>query len=71
MPKMRDVYSSTIDQIGYSEEDKEFHVLWRSGKYSVYSDVSPDKAQDIQGSASIGTAVDQHLKKAGHDHEYR
>ena len=70
-PKMRDVYSSVIDQVGYSPEDREYHVLWSTGKYSVYSDVPPEKAEEIGGSASIGQAVHRLLKAGGHDHEYR
>ena len=69
-PKMRDVYSSTVDQIGYDEASREFHVQWQSGKLSVYSDVPPEKAAEIQGSASMGQAIHRLLKNQ-HDHEYR
>lgn len=69
MPQMRNVYSSHVDQIGYSPDSRELHVTWSSGKTSVYSDVPPEKAQIVMGSASIGEALHENIK-GQHEHSY-
>ena len=60
--QMRSVFSSHIDAIGYDAESGEFFVRYKSGKTSVFGDVTPEEAADINGSASIGQAVHRVLR---------
>ena len=55
---MRDVFSSHVDSIGYSEETQELHVTFsRTGKTAVYANVSPKEAKDVMEAPSIGEAM--------------
>lgn len=65
----RHVYSSHVDQIGYDEQSQELHVKYTNGKYAMYKDVPPEKADAVMGSASIGQALHQYIK-GQHEHEY-
>ncbi len=68
-PAMRNVYSSTVDRAGYAPETNELHVVWKGGKTSVYSDVSPVKADEVLNSWSVGKAIHRQIKGA-HEHRY-
>lgn len=69
MPQMRNVYSSHVNQIGYSAETEQLFVQYKDGKTAVYKDVPPEKAKIVMGSASIGSALHEHIK-GQHEHEY-
>lgn len=68
--QMRNVFSSHVDQIGYDPETQELHVKYTKGQYAIYQDVPPDKAATVMGSASIGSALHEHIK-GSFEHEYR
>lgn len=58
MPEMRDVYSDSVNQIGYDPETKELHVTWkRTGKVSVYQGVPAAVAEETMNAPSIGQAL--------------
>lgn len=70
--EMREVYSSSVDRIGYDAETQELHVVWRrGGKTSVYQDVPPDKAQQVMNAWSVGQAVRELHGTGDHGHAYR
>lgn len=69
MPKMKQVWSSHIETIGYEPETKELHVVWDTGKTSVYHDVQPDVANDVMSAPSIGKALHKWVKDK-HEHSY-
>jgi hypothetical protein len=63
MVEYQDVYSSNIDKIGYDEERKELHVIWKgSDKHSIYSNVPPETAKQATNSYSVGKAITSDIK---------
>jgi hypothetical protein len=55
---MKEVFSSSVSSIGYDPGTRELSVVWSSSnKTSVYSDVSPEEAQETERSWSVGSAV--------------
>lgn len=69
-PDMRKVYSSHIAAIGYDEGAQEFHVTFANGKTGFYAGVPPEVAARVNGAASIGSALHEHLKKPGFAFQY-
>ena len=59
---MRSVYSSHVNQIGYDAETGELHVMWDTGKTSVYSGVPPEVADEVSNSWSVGKALTASIK---------
>lgn len=56
--EMRSVYSDAVDEIGYDDETKELHVVWkRNGRRSVYSGVPPEVAEETMNAPSVGQAL--------------
>ena len=68
-PEMRSVYSSAVDRVGYDEEQHELHVEWSDGKRSIYSDVPPPVADQVQNAWSVGKALHQ-MVKGNYGHRY-
>lgn len=69
MPPMRNIFSSTVNRAGHDQQTNELHVEWKNGKTSVYSDVPPEKADDVLNSWSVGKALTKQIKGV-HDHRY-
>jgi hypothetical protein len=61
-PPMRSVFSSHVDRIGHDMQTGELHVVWDSGKTSVYSGVPADVADDVSQSWSVGSALTAKVK---------
>ena len=69
MTTFRSVYSSTVAKVGYDEKTNEMHVVWQTGKHSIYSGVSHDEFDSISTDFSVGKAIHQRLK-GKYDHRY-
>ncbi len=69
-PKMRSVFSSHINEIGYTPDTEEFHVVFSNGRRVVYDGVPPDVATRVLSSASIGEALHAEIKSPGYKHRY-
>ena len=65
----RKVFSSHLDSIGYDPATQQLQVKYQNGKMSVYEGVPPDVYHQVQGAASIGTALHQHVRNR-YDHRY-
>lgn len=61
-PQMKEVYSSHVAKVGYDRETRELHVVWDSGKHSVYSGVPEALANDVMVDWSVGTALSEKIK---------
>ena len=66
-PSMRPVFSSHIREMGY--QDGELHVLWDSGKRSIYSGVPAAVADEAMKAYSIGDYLRTNVK-AVYPHRY-
>ena len=65
---MREVYSSTVERIGY--EDGVLRVEWaKSGKVSLYHGVPEKLANEVMNAPSIGSAL-RSLIQPGYRHAY-
>ncbi len=69
-PEMRSVFSSHIDEIGYTPDVEEFHVVFSNGRRVVYDGVPSDVAARVLSSASIGEALHSEIKSQGYKHRY-
>jgi hypothetical protein len=56
------VDSSTVDQIGYDEDAAEAHVIFKTGRHYVYSNVAPDTWEQFQHAQSKGKFVNEEFK---------
>ena len=65
--QMKEVHSSHVDQIGHDGQD--LHVVWDSGKHSVYRGVPAQMADEVMKSWSIGKALTESVK-GKFPHEY-
>ena len=70
LPKMRSVIPGAVSSIGHDPDTNELHVTWKSGKRSVYSNVSAEKADQVMNAYSVGSAVHAMIKTQGHEHRY-
>ena len=75
-PRMRSVFSSHVDSIGYDGETGELHVRYRGTykggagvKTAIYANVPPDVAARVMSAPSIGEALHAHVK-GKYDHGY-
>ena len=68
-PDMRSVYSSHVNTIGHDPETGELHVVWDTGKHSVYAGVPADLASDVMNSWSVGKALTEQVK-SNYPHRY-
>jgi hypothetical protein len=61
------VDSTSVDQIGYDEDAREAHVIFKRGdRHYIYSDVSTDVWDRFRDSTSKGTFVNEELKAKGY-----
>ena len=67
--KMRPVFSSHIDSIGHDAATGDLHVAYSGGKTAIYSGVPDDVARTVLTSASIGKALNEHVK-GSYPHRY-
>lgn len=56
-----DVLSSRVQRVGYDAPQGQLHVIWASGRESIYHDVPADVADDFVKSWSVGSAVNTML----------
>jgi hypothetical protein len=66
-PDMRDVYSSHVRQVGHDGEN--LHVIWDTGRHSIYKGVPADLADQVSKSWSVGKALTEQIKEK-FEHEY-
>lgn len=66
---MKDVYSSHVNQIGHDTETGELHVIWDTGKHSIYDGVAPHTAEHVMNNWSVGKALHEQIKP-NHPHRY-
>lgn len=62
MPDMQYVNSSNIDQVGYEEDQRELHVVFKSGSHYVYYDVPAETFQQLVDAPSLGSFLNRELK---------
>ena len=53
------VHSSSVETVGYDANTQELHVVWKSGKTSIYSNVP----QSVARSASTAWSPGKFLKE--------
>ena len=56
------VDSSNIDQIGYDVAASEVHVIFKSARHYIYSDVIPDVWEQFRNAESKGIFLNQEFK---------
>lgn len=64
-----DVFSSNVSRIGYDDETQSMVVEWSRGKTSRYKGVSPELAESVSRSWSVGTAIREQIIP-NYEHEY-
>lgn len=60
------VDSSNVDQIGYDEDTSEAHVIFKSGRHYIYSDVTTEVWERFRDAPSKGTFVHEEFKAKGY-----
>jgi len=60
------VDSSNIDQIGYDEAAAEAHVIFKSGRHYIYSEVTQDVWEQLRDAPSKGRFLNDELKAKGY-----
>jgi KTSC domain len=60
------VDSSTVDQIGYDEYEREVHVIFKSGRHYAYGDVTSDVWEQFRDSPSKGVFLNQEFIAKGY-----
>lgn len=56
------VDSSNVDQIGFDEYQGEVHVIFKSGHYYIYSDVSIETWDRFRNATSKGIFLNEEFK---------
>lgn len=56
------VDSTSVDQIGYDEAQRECHVIFKPARHYVYSDVSQDTWENFRNADSYGKFVHYEFK---------
>jgi hypothetical protein len=59
------VDSTSIDQIGYDEDQHEAHVVFKNGRHYVYSEVSQDAWDRFKDAPSKGKFINEEFKAKG------
>lgn len=59
---MQYVDSSTVDQIGYDEEQGEAHVVFKTGRRYIYSDVAREIWENFRSATSKGQFINAEFK---------
>lgn len=60
------VDSSNVDQIGYEEYEGEAHVIFKSGRHYIYSEVTRDVWERFLDASSKGRFVNEEFKAKGY-----
>jgi len=60
------VDSSTVDQIGYDDEAREVHVIFKNSGHYIYSDVSEEVWAQFRDAPSQGKFVNEEFKAKGY-----
>lgn len=60
--KMKNIFSSHIDAVGYHPEAQELHVHYSSGKKAVFDGVPHDIGKAVTEAASVGSAMHEHIR---------
>lgn len=60
------VDSTSIDQIGYDEGANEVHVIFKSGRRYIYSEVSLEVWERFRNAPSKGTFLNEEFKAKGY-----
>lgn len=60
--EMEYVDSKNVDQIGYNEETGECHVIFKSGRHYIYSDVSEEVWSQFRSAESKGKFLNAEFK---------
>lgn len=60
------VDSSNVDQIGYDAFEGEAHVIFKSGRHYIYSDVTQEVWQHFCDSSSKGRFINDEFKAKGY-----
>ena len=54
----KNVFSKTVAEVGYDEENKDLYVTWlKGGKRSVYANVPEELAHQLANAPSVGSMV--------------
>lgn len=67
--QMQSVYSSHVSRVGYDADAHELIVEWDTGRVSAYEGVPPDVADEAMNAWSVGTFLNNEIKKA-YRHRY-
>lgn len=60
------VDSSTVDQIGFEEYEGEVHVIFKSGRHYIYSNVNLEVWEQFRDSPSKGIFLNKEFKAKGY-----
>lgn len=60
------VDSTNIDQIGYDEDQREAHVLFKNGRHYVYSEVTSEVWERFKEASSKGKFINEEFKSKGY-----
>jgi hypothetical protein len=60
------VDSSNVDQIGYDEYEGEAHVVFKSGRRYIYSEVTQEVWERFRDAHSKGRFVNEEFKAKGY-----
>lgn len=67
---MRQVFSSSVAEIGYDADRKTLLVQWgRTGKVSAYQGVPADLADEVMNAPSVGQALREQIQ-GNYAHKY-
>jgi KTSC domain len=66
---LKDVFSSNVNQVGYDPDTQEMHIVWNTGKRSVYSGVPQNVATKTANAYSVGKFVSENIKP-NYEHRY-
>lgn len=56
------VDSSNVEQIGYDERERELHVVFKSGRHYIYSDVPEEVYGNFIDASSKGAYLNSTIK---------
>jgi hypothetical protein len=60
------VDSSNVEQIGYDADWSEVHVIFKTGRHYIYSNVPPDVWDAFLSAPSKGIFLNTVIKKGGY-----
>lgn len=66
---MRDVFSTMVKQVGYSEDPPGLVVVWKNGKTSLYEGVQEGLCEELATTASVGQMINSEIK-GSYNHRY-